>query len=62
MAAAVALVGAGVTGPRLHVIGYASYLLAWGSIFQWGFAWADGTWTRARGRWLSAARRCWPGW
>jgi fucose 4-O-acetylase-like acetyltransferase len=50
MAAAAALVGAGVTGPHLHVIGYANYLLVWGSIHQWGFAWQDGTLTRARWR------------
>ena len=50
MAAAAALVGAGVTGPRLHVIGYANYLLVWGSIHQWGFAWQDGTLIRARWR------------
>ncbi|MGE5132224.1 MAG: acyltransferase family protein [Gemmatimonadota bacterium] len=50
MAAAAALVGAGAAGPRLHVIGYASYLLVWGSIHQWGFAWQDGTVTRPRWR------------
>jgi len=50
MAAAAALVGVGVTGSRLHVVGYANYLLVWGSVYQWGFAWADGTWTRARWR------------
>jgi fucose 4-O-acetylase-like acetyltransferase len=50
MAAAAALVGAGVTGPHLHVIGYANYLLVWGSMHQWGFAWQDGTLTRARWR------------
>lgn len=40
--------------------GYASYLLVWGSIHQWGFAWADGTLTLpggARGRWPRAAPR-----
>jgi fucose 4-O-acetylase-like acetyltransferase len=50
MAAAAALVSAGVTGQRLHVLGYANYLLVWGSIYLWGFAWADGTWSRARWR------------
>jgi Acyltransferase family len=50
MAAAAALVSKGVTGPHLHVIGYANYLFVWGSIYLWGFAWADGTWTRARWR------------
>jgi len=50
MAGAAALAGAGVTGPHLHVTGYASYLLVWGSIHQWGFVWADGTLTCARWR------------
>jgi fucose 4-O-acetylase-like acetyltransferase len=50
MAAAAALVSRGVTGPHLHVIGYTNYLFVWGSIYLWGFAWADGTWTRARWR------------
>jgi fucose 4-O-acetylase-like acetyltransferase len=50
MAATAALVGAGVTGPHLHVIGYANYLLVWGSIHQWGLAWQDGTLTCARWR------------
>ena len=45
MAAAVALVDAGVAGPHLHVIGYANYLLVWGCIHQWGFAWQDHTLT-----------------
>ena len=38
MAAGAALVSAGVTGAHLHVIGYANYLLVWGSAQQWGFA------------------------
>ncbi len=46
MAAAAALVDAGVIGLHLRVIGYASYLLVWGSVHQWGFAWEDGTLTR----------------
>ncbi len=45
MAAAAALVDAGVAGPHLHVIGYANYLLVWGCIHQWGFAWQDHTLT-----------------
>ncbi len=45
MAAAAALVDAGVAGPQLHVIGYANYLLVWGCIHQWGFAWQDRTLT-----------------
>ncbi|HET9082333.1 MAG TPA: acyltransferase family protein [Trebonia sp.] len=52
MAAAAALVSAGVTGAHLHVIGYANYLFVWGSVHQWGFAWQDGTLTR---RWRPPA-------
>jgi hypothetical protein len=48
MAGAAALVSAGVTMPHLAVIGYANYLLVWGSIHQWGFAWRDGMLTRTR--------------
>jgi fucose 4-O-acetylase-like acetyltransferase len=56
MAAAAAAVDVGVVGPRLPVIGYANYLLVWGSMHQWGFAWQDGTLTRARWRpWALAA-------
>ena len=50
MAAAAALVSAGVTGAHLPVIGYANYLFVWGSVHQWGFAWQDGTLTRRRWR------------
>ena len=50
MAAAAAAVDAGVIGARLPLIGYANYLLVWGSMHQWGFAWRDGTLTRARWR------------
>ena len=50
MAAAAALVDAGVIGPHLHLIGYANYLLVWGAMHQWGFAWQDGTLTRRRWR------------
>ncbi len=50
MAAAAAAVDVGVVGDRVHVIGYANYLLVWGSMHQWGFAWQDGTLTRARWR------------
>jgi hypothetical protein len=32
------------------VVGYGNYLLVWGSIYEWGFTWADGTWTRVRWR------------
>jgi fucose 4-O-acetylase-like acetyltransferase len=50
MAAAAAAVDAGVIGAHLPLIGYANYLLVWGSMHQWGFAWRDGTLTRARWR------------
>ena len=50
MATAAALVDAGVRGLHVHVIGYANYLFVWGSVHQWGFAWQDGTLTRARWR------------
>jgi fucose 4-O-acetylase-like acetyltransferase len=46
MAAGAAAVDAGVVGARLPVVGYANYLLVWGSMYQWGFAWRDGTLTR----------------
>jgi len=48
MAVAVALISAGMAVPHLRMIGYANYLLVWGSIHQWGFAWRDGLLTRAR--------------
>ena len=47
-------VDAGLLGARLPGIGYANYLLVWGTMHQWGFAWQDGTLTRrgpARWRW-----------
>jgi len=50
MAAAAALVSAAVAVPHLAVLGYASYLLVWGPIHQWGFAWRDGMLTRTRWR------------
>ena len=39
-------VDAGLFGGRLSAIGYANYLLVWGSMHQWGFAWQDRTLTR----------------
>ncbi|MFF3129083.1 acyltransferase [Streptomyces sp. NPDC057908] len=39
-----------VLGPRLPVIGFANYLLVWGAMHQWGFAWQDGTLTTPRWR------------
>jgi fucose 4-O-acetylase-like acetyltransferase len=49
-------VDAGLLGARLSGLGYANYLLVWGSMHQWGFAWQDGTLTRRRWRpWALAA-------
>jgi fucose 4-O-acetylase-like acetyltransferase len=50
-----AAVDAGVLGASLPVIGYANYVLVWGSMHQWGFAWRDGTLTRSRWRPLALA-------
>ncbi|MFI1866113.1 acyltransferase [Streptomyces jumonjinensis] len=50
MALGAAGVDALVLGPRLPVIGFANYLLVWGSMHQWGFAWQDGTLTTPRWR------------
>ena len=50
MLLAVAGVDAGLLGAGLSGLGYANYLLVWGSIHQWGFAWQDGTLTRRRWR------------
>jgi fucose 4-O-acetylase-like acetyltransferase len=55
MAVAAAAVEVPVLGPHWHVIGYANYLLVWGSMHQWGFAWRDGTLTRSRWRPLALA-------
>ncbi len=46
LALGVAGVDAGLLGARLSGLGYANYLLVWGSMHQWGFAWQDGTLTR----------------
>ncbi|MFI6289890.1 acyltransferase [Streptomyces sp. NPDC051018] len=52
--AAMALGAAGVDvlvlGPHVPVVGFANYLLVWGSVHQWGFAWQDGTLTGHRWR------------
>ncbi|MFF2848782.1 acyltransferase [Streptomyces sp. NPDC058001] len=49
-----ALVAAGVDilvlGPRLPLIGFLNYLLVWGCMHQWGFAWQDGSLTTPRWR------------
>jgi len=50
MAAATALVNVGARGSHLHFLGYADYLLVWGSIHQWGFAWQDRSLTSPRWR------------
>jgi fucose 4-O-acetylase-like acetyltransferase len=50
MALGAVLVDTGVVGAHLPVIGYANYLLVWGSMYQWGFAWRDGTLTHPRWR------------
>jgi fucose 4-O-acetylase-like acetyltransferase len=50
MALAAAAVDAGVLRLHLPVVGYANYLLVWGTIHQWGFAWQDGRLTRSRWR------------
>lgn len=50
MAAGAAGVDAAVLGPHLPLIGFANYLLVWGAMHQWGFAWHDGTLTRPRWR------------
>ncbi len=50
MALGAAAVDVGVVGDHLPVIGYANYLLVWGSMYVWGFAWQDGTLTRPRWR------------
>jgi fucose 4-O-acetylase-like acetyltransferase len=56
MAVAAAGVDAAVLGPHLPLIGFANYLLVWGAMHQWGFAWQDGSLTRPWWRpWLLAA-------
>jgi acyltransferase-like protein len=50
MATVAALVSAIATVPHLRGTGNVNYLLVWGSIHQCGFAWRDGTLTRARWR------------
>jgi fucose 4-O-acetylase-like acetyltransferase len=53
----VAGVDACLLGAGLSAIGYANYLLVWGSMHQWGFAWQDGT-LASRG----PGRRRWRPW
>ncbi|MFJ8439014.1 acyltransferase family protein [Kitasatospora griseola] len=46
MAVGAALVDVAILGPRLPLVGFANYLLVWGAMHQWGFAWHDGSLTR----------------
>ncbi|WP_052850742.1 acyltransferase family protein [Streptomyces avicenniae] len=39
-----------VVGPGVPVVGGANYLLVWGAMYLWGFAWHDGSLTRPRAR------------
>jgi peptidoglycan/LPS O-acetylase OafA/YrhL len=56
LAVAAAGVDALVLGARVTGLGYANYLLVWGAMHQWGFAWQDRTLTRRRWRpWALAA-------
>lgn len=48
MVVAAAAVDVGVVGAHLPLIGFANYLLVWGSMHQCGFAWRDGLLTRSR--------------
>lgn len=48
MAVAAAAVDVGVVGLHLPLLGFANYVLVWGSMHQWGFAWRDGLLTRSR--------------
>jgi Acyltransferase family len=50
MAVAAAAVDVGVLRLHLPVVGFANYLLVWGTMHQWGFAWQDGRLTRPRWR------------
>jgi fucose 4-O-acetylase-like acetyltransferase len=55
MLLAVAGVDACLLGTRLSAIGYANYLLVWGCIHQWGFAWQGGAAGRRWHPWALAA-------
>ncbi len=48
MSVAAVGVDVAVLGLQLPAIGYANYLLVWGAMHQWGFAWRDGALTRGR--------------
>ncbi|MFJ9287214.1 acyltransferase [Kitasatospora aureofaciens] len=55
MAVAAAAVDLAALGPRLPVVGFANYLLVWGSMHQWGFTWYDGQLTSGRRPFVLAA-------
>jgi surface polysaccharide O-acyltransferase-like enzyme len=48
-----ALIDVGVVNYHWHLIGWANYLLVWGTFHQLGFAWQDGTLTRHRSQLLA---------
>ncbi|MGO9297942.1 MAG: acyltransferase family protein [Streptosporangiaceae bacterium] len=50
MTAAAGAVDAVILGAHLTAVGYANYLLVWGSMYVWGFAWRDGTLSSPRWR------------
>jgi hypothetical protein len=50
MAIGAAAVDIAVVGWHVPLIGFANYVLVWGSMHQWGFAWQDGSLTRPRWR------------
>ncbi len=50
MALGAAAVDAGAVDAHVHIVGYANYLLVWGSMYVWGFAWRDGSLTCPRWR------------
>lgn len=55
LAVAAGAVDVAVLVPRMPLVGFANYLLVWGAMHQWGFAWQDGTLTASRRRpWLLA--------
>ena len=55
MAVAATGVDTAVVGYRVPFIGFANFLLVWGAIHQWGFAWRTGALTRPRWRPLALA-------
>ena len=55
MAIGAAAVDLAFVGLHVTALGRANYFLVWGSMYQWGFAWQDGTLTRSRLRPLALA-------